>query len=91
MTKSKPHIHYATGGFIPGEALQKKGEKPEFRTLCGRTFDHGGKDLMQSGYSGAKNVTCKQCIDKLKIHERKEKEAIKIRKDAEKKIANLYK
>jgi hypothetical protein len=91
MTKSKQRIHYATGGFIPGEALQKKGQNPEFHTLCGRTYDHGGSDLMQSGYLGAQHVTCKQCRQKLDIQERKRMQREQIERDAQKKIANLYK
>lgn len=47
-------IHYATGGLITPE-------KSEFRTLCGRKFRQGHSEIMQSGYVGAKNVTCKDC------------------------------
>ena len=47
-------IHYATGGLITPE-------KSEFSTLCHRKFPRGGSDIMQSGYTGAQNTTCKDC------------------------------
>lgn len=51
-------IHYATGGLItPGKA--------EFSTMCGRKFPKGTSDIMQSGYTGAKNVTCEDCRFKI--------------------------
>lgn len=51
-------IHYATGGVITPE-------KSIFSTLCGRKFPKGGSDIMQSGYTGAKNVTCCDCRRRL--------------------------
>ena len=51
-------IHYATGGLITPE-------KSEFSTLCNRKFPTGGSEIMQSGYTGAINVTCKDCRKKL--------------------------
>lgn len=47
-------IHYATGGLITPE-------KAEFGTLCGRKFSQGHSEIMQSGASGARNVTCSDC------------------------------
>ena len=47
-------IHYATGGLITPE-------KSEFSTLCNRKFSQGHSEIMQSGYTGAQNVTCKDC------------------------------
>jgi len=47
-------IHYATGGLITPE-------KREFNTLCKRKFPTGGSNIMQSGYLGAQNVTCRDC------------------------------
>lgn len=57
-------IHYATGGLITPE-------KSEFSTLCGRKFRTGTSDIMQSGYTGAKNVTCEDCRWILTIQEQK--------------------
>ena len=57
-------IHYATGGLITPE-------KAEFSTLCGRKFPTGGSNLMQSGYQGALNTTCKDCRDILDWNEQK--------------------
>lgn len=65
-------IHYATGGLITPE-------KAEFRTLCGRKFPKGTSDIMQSGYMGAKNVTCIDCRKRLDDIEKEQQhiEAIK--------------
>ena len=68
-------IHYATGGLI----TPKKGE---FSTMCCRKFPKGTQDIMQSGFSGALNVTCKDCrkklgyIDLRKLHIKKVKNLI---------------
>lgn len=51
-------IHYATGGLITPD-------KSEFKTLCGRKFPQGHSEIIQSGYAGAKNVTCEDCRAKL--------------------------
>jgi hypothetical protein len=59
-------IHYATGGLITPE-------KSEFSTLCGRKFPQGHSVIMQSGYSGAKNVTCVDCRAKIDWHEQSQK------------------
>lgn len=55
-------IHYAIGGLITPE-------KSEFSTMCGRKFPKGTSDIMQSGYTGAKNVTCEDCRWRLDIQE----------------------
>jgi len=47
-------IHYATGGLITPE-------RAEFSTLCKRKFPQGHSKIMQSGFTGAQNVTCKDC------------------------------
>lgn len=65
-------VHYATGGFIDKPGTDQA--YAEFSTLCGRTFQQGHDQLMQSGYVGAQNVTCKICrkkLDKPKGGERK--------------------
>lgn len=51
-------IHYGTLGLISEKETY-------FKTLCGRKFQQGHSELMQSGYCGAKNVTCKTCKAKL--------------------------
>ena len=59
-------IHYATGGLITPE-------KAEFSTLCNRKFPKGGSDIMQSGFTGATNVTCQDCRNILDYNEGKRK------------------
>lgn len=64
-------IHYATGGLITPE-------KSEFITLCGRKFPQGHDEIMQAGYLGAKNTTCKDCrkiLDTIKTPQELEDEA----------------
>lgn len=58
-------IHYATGGLITPQ-------KSEFNTLCGRKFSQGHSEIMQSGYTGAQNITCEDCRHILEIQKIKD-------------------
>lgn len=57
-------IHYGTGGVITATSR-------EFSTLCGRKFDNGSEEIMQSGYTGAQNTSCKNCKAKLLAAQKK--------------------
>lgn len=72
-------IHYATVGVITAE-------KREFHTMCGRIFDNGSREIMQSGYTGALNTTCKKCRAVLDKSEREER----ARKMLEKMVSTAY-
>lgn len=75
-------IHYGIGGTITPE-------KAEFTTLCKKVFKQGHDALMQSGYLGAQNTTCKPCRAKLYRQELIRIEAEKIMQEAKKRIELL--